>query len=85
MPYGPRVLEISKIDRPSEAIIGCLEKASRPLEPGHELVLGDIQYFTKLVKENKIPVTNIFIDTKSGMIIKTFDPDEIERAQKEEI
>lgn len=79
----PQVVGIQKLDKPEDTtIIGCIEKASRTFEPERNLVLNDVEFFTNLVKEYEVPVESVFIDTKSGTLIKVYHPKAIERAQK---
>lgn len=79
-----QVVEIGKIDKKEESYIGEIKKASRAFEPERNILLNDIQFFTDLVKKHNVPVSNIFIDSKSGMYIKIFDPNEIIDAQKKD-
>ena len=81
--YGPKVVEISKIDNPHDKFIGCLRKASRPLESDRNIVIDDVEHFTELVQKNSIPVDKVYIDTKSGIMIKIFDAKAIDEAQNE--
>jgi hypothetical protein len=80
--YGGKVVEIGKIDKPEGRLIGCIRKASRPLEPERNLYLDDVQFFTEIVEDYEVPVSNIFFDTKSGSYVKVFDHDAIIEAQK---
>ncbi|MGE6576256.1 DUF6338 family protein [Paenibacillus xylanexedens] len=76
-----QVVEIGKINKEGDAIVGCIRKASRTFEPERYLSLDDIDYFTKLVKYRRITVSQILYDTKAGTYIKIFDPDDIIKAQ----
>lgn len=80
--YGGKVVEIGKIDKPEGKLIGCIRKASRPLEPERNLYLDDVQFFTEIVEDYDVPVSNIFFDTKSGSYVKVFDSEAIVEAQK---
>ncbi len=80
--YGGKVVEIGKIDKPEGKLIGCIRKASRPLEPECNLYLDDVQFFTEIVEDYDVPVSNIFFDTKSGSYVKVFDNDAIIKAQE---
>jgi hypothetical protein len=77
--HSAKVLEITKLDKQEEKIIGCMEKASRPLEPERNLVLNDVDFFTKIIARyhDKVKVDHVFIDTKAGLMIKVFNPDDI--------
>lgn len=79
--YGGKVVEIGKIDKPDGKLIGCIRKASRPLEPERNLYLDDVQFFTEIVEDYDVPVSNIFFDTKSGSYVKVFDHEAIIEAQ----
>ncbi|GGJ72783.1 hypothetical protein GGR02_002474 [Anoxybacillus voinovskiensis] len=81
-----QVIEIGKIDKdePNFRFIGEIKKVSRTFEPERNILLNDIEYFTGLVQKNNIPVLNIFVDTKTGMYVKIFDPQKIEEAQLNE-
>lgn len=75
------VVEISSLSNPENKIVGCIRKTSRPLEPERNLVIDDIEYFTNLVSENHISIDSVFVDVKTGLIIKIFNRKEIEEAQ----
>ncbi|WP_315793176.1 DUF6338 family protein [Paenibacillus sp. BIC5C1] len=76
-----QVVEIGKLNSDGEPIIGCISKASRTFEPERYLNLEDIEFFTDLVKNRQVAVSQILYDTKAGTYIKIFDPDDIEKAQ----
>jgi hypothetical protein len=76
-----QVVEIGKIDKSENAYIGEIKKASRTFEPERNILLNEIDFFTELVQKHEVPVSNIFIDSKSGMYIKIFDPEKIIEAQ----
>jgi hypothetical protein len=83
-----QVVEIGKIDKMDSeeyGFIGEIKKASRTFEPERNLLLNEIDFFTTLVKKHKIPITTIFVDSKSGMYIKIYDPDKIYDAQKKDL
>ncbi|MCF2719306.1 DUF6338 family protein [Paenibacillus sp. UKAQ_18] len=77
-----QVVEIGKINKEEDPIIGSITKASRTFEPERYLNLEDVDFFTDLVKEHKIPVRQILYDAKTGVYIKIFDPDGIKKAQQ---
>ncbi|MGG3210596.1 hypothetical protein ABEO92_10845 [Geobacillus stearothermophilus] len=76
-----QVVEIGKIDQEKPGIIGGIKKVSRTFEPERNILLSDIEYFGNLIKKHNIPVVSIFVDTKTGMYVKIFDPQKIEEAQ----
>lgn len=76
-----QVVEIGKMNKEGEPVIGCIRKASRTFEPERYLNLDDIEFFTDLVTRHTIPVSQIIYDTKAGTYIKIFDPTEIINAQ----
>lgn len=79
--YEVQIVEIGKVDNPTNKMIGQIRKASRPFETERNLCLDHVELFTKLIKDNPdIPVVNIFIDTKSGMYIRIFDTETIQLA-----
>lgn len=78
----PQVVEITKLDKPENKIIGCIKKVSRTFEPERNIYLEEVDYFTDLVKNNQIPISNTFCDTKSGIYIKIFDSEAIKKAQE---
>lgn len=76
-----QVVEIGKINKEGDPIVGCIRKASRTFEPERYLNLDDIEFFTELVKNNTVAVSQILYDTKAGTYIKIFDPNDIVKAQ----
>ncbi|AET60271.1 hypothetical protein HPL003_17635 [Paenibacillus terrae HPL-003] len=80
-----QVVEIGKINKEGEPVIGCINKASRTFEPERYLNLDDIKFFTDLVSKHEIPVSQILYDTKAGTYIKIFDPEGIRDAQIEDM
>ncbi|ETT55409.1 hypothetical protein C162_03097 [Paenibacillus sp. FSL R7-269] len=80
-----QVVEIGRIDKNGMTIIGCVNKASRTFEPERHISIDDVDFFTKLVEDHKISVTQIFYDTKSGTYVKIFNPEEIEAAQHKDL
>jgi hypothetical protein len=76
-----QVVQVGKVDGTNEIFIGEIKKASRTFEPERNILLNEISFFTDLVKRHEIPVENIFMDTKTGMYIKVFDPKEIKESQ----
>jgi hypothetical protein len=61
-------------------MIGEIEKASRTFEP-ERLCLRHVDLFTNLVKDYKVPVSNIFFDIKAGTYVKIFDLDKVKEAK----
>lgn len=84
-----QVVEIGKIDKLDndeyQGYIGEIKNASRTFEPERNILLNEVEFFTELVKKHNIPVANIFIDSKSGMYVKIFDPKEIHDAQVKDL
>lgn len=76
-----KVVKVMKLDKPQEAIIGAIRKASRPLEPDRNITLDEVDYFTKLVEKYNPLIKNVFIDTKAGIVIYMYHPTYIEEAQ----
>lgn len=71
-----QAVSFRKIDNPDEIIYGEIEKVSRPVELERNLLLTNIDKWTKVLKDNKdVEVANIFIDTKTGFIISIYDTD----------
>jgi len=81
--YGPKVVEIAKLDKPEISIIGSLTKSSRALELERCISINEVDYFTKLVQKKKPAISHIFIDLKAGLMIKVFNWDDIKKAQLE--
>jgi len=84
VPYGVKVVGISKLGDPQKEIIGCIRKASRPSEPERNLVLDDIEDCTTIVKNYKVPVIKVYTDTRSGVVVRLFDPDKVNEAMSAE-
>ncbi|ATH91585.1 hypothetical protein [Bacillus glycinifermentans] len=71
-----QLVSFRKIDNPDEVIYGEIKKVSRPVELERNLLLTNIDKWTKVLKDNKdVEVANIFIDTKTGFIISIYDTD----------
>lgn len=80
----PQVVEYGKIGEEEKSIIGEIEKVSRTFEPEKNLYLRYITRYTELVKKYEIPVSNVFLDTKTGIYIKIYDSEQIISALKKE-
>jgi hypothetical protein len=76
-----QVVGIGKIHEDKDHFIGEIKKVSRTFEPERNIVLNDIDFYTDLIERHKISVKNVFLDSKTGMYVKIFDPDEIKNAQ----
>lgn len=76
-----QVVEIGKIDKDDMSFIGEIKKVSRTFEPERNILLNEIDFFTDLVNRHNIPIQNIFMDNKSGMYVKIYDPEKIKEAQ----
>jgi hypothetical protein len=79
-----QTVNISKIDKQNECIIGEVSKAPRPFEAEKCFSLLHVDFLTRLVEEYKIPVTSVFIDTKSGTCIKIYDQSKLEAAYEKD-
>lgn len=78
------VLQIYKIDKPEEFIIGSMTKASRPFEPDKAIVLEDTKEWQEALDDYEIPVKRIYFDTKSGLVIKELEKDHSKYTVKEQ-
>lgn len=72
-----QVVEIRKLDKPEYKQIGGISKVSRPFEPERALVLDGIKIWTKLVEKYNPEPDQVFIDIKSGIVIKVFNLEEM--------
>jgi hypothetical protein len=78
-----QVVQIGRIDKPDEhTIIGEIAKVSRPFETDRNLYISNISYFTSLVADYNIPISDVFFDTKSGTYINLFDMTKVKEAHK---
>jgi len=73
-------IEFGRFDIPEKAIAGRITKASRPFEPERSLFLDKTDEVRKVVGEYEIPITNIYIDTKTGLYVKILDKDSVDGA-----
>ncbi|WP_078428141.1 LapA family protein [Alkalihalobacterium alkalinitrilicum] len=64
---------VHKIDKPNEFLVGSMAKASRPLEVDKGLVLEGTEEWKGYLKENPYKINKVYIDTKSGMVVKEID------------
>lgn len=65
---------VYKIDKPEEFIIGSMTKASRPIEVDKALVLEDTTQWNESIKNDfEYDTLRVYIDTKSGMVVKEID------------
>ncbi|MFE4522150.1 hypothetical protein ACFRCQ_08325 [Cytobacillus firmus] len=78
---GEKVVKIIKLDKPEEYIVGSIRKASRQFEPERNIVLDEVDYFTKLVEKYNPTIKHVFIDTKSGIAIYMYHPNSITEVQ----
>jgi hypothetical protein len=68
------VFVVYKIDKPEDFIAGSMTKASRPLETDKSLVLENTELWMDSIKNDyNYEVKRIYIDTKSGMVVKEID------------
>jgi hypothetical protein len=71
------VYMIYKIDKPEEKIIGTMTKVSRPLEIDRSLVLEETEEWKESVEKHyDFDVKRVYIDTKTGMVVKELNPKE---------
>jgi hypothetical protein len=72
-------VEIGRIDKKDTdgSIIGRIIKVSRPFEPERNLCIDLIENVSEVVNKHEISVTNIFVDVKTGICIKTFDAPQV--------
>lgn len=80
----PQVIEFGRLGDEKNTIVGEIDKVSRPFEPDKNIYLRDMDYYPDLIERYKIPVSNIFIDTKSGTYIKIFSSKDIVAAISKE-
>lgn len=73
-------VEFGRLDIPEKAIVGRITKASRPFEPERNLCLDKMDSVKKALTQYEIPITDVFIDTKTGMYIKIFNKNSIDGA-----
>lgn len=71
---GSQIVEVSKIGDKEYKLVGELEKVSRPFEPGRDLLLRHMDYWEAILGEYEVEIINTFVDTKSGIIIKIYNP-----------
>lgn len=68
---------VYKIDKPGEFIAGSMTKASRPTEVDKGLVLEETEGWTDAMSNSDYDVKRVYIDTKSGMVVKEIDHDNL--------
>lgn len=66
------VVNIAKLDKQSDCIIGEIEKVSKPFEVEKSLSLRYIDLYTRLVQEYDVPIIHVLIDAKAGTCIKIY-------------
>lgn len=78
-----QIVEITKIDKDEkkESFIGEIEKTSRTFEPERNLVLRYVDHWTNIISKYTVEIDNIFIDTKSGIIIKVYNSKQAKEAE----
>jgi hypothetical protein len=72
----PLVVEIYKIDKAEEKIVGSITKMSRPYETERSLVLDHTSDWTEALKYYDFKRGKSYIDTKSGMVVVEINKDE---------
>lgn len=80
-----QVVEISKIEKPDEKYIGSITKTSRPFETERAIVLEESKLWTSIVEKHKPAPEKIYIDSKSGMVVKIFKLDEVLKYADEDL
>lgn len=76
-----QIVAISKLDDKDKSLmIGEIAKVSRPFEPGRDLLLRHTVYWEKIMAEFTVDIKNVYVDTKSGIIISIYDPIEAKQA-----
>lgn len=80
-----QVVEISKIDKPEEKIVGSITKTSRPFETERSIVLAETTLWTNIIERHKPQPEKVYIDTKSGMVVKIFNIDEVVKYAREDL
>jgi len=76
-----QLVEVYKIDKPDEKVIGCIKKVSRAFEPEKNIVLEGVEHWTEVMKHYHVEIDDIFIDTKTGLVIKIYNTDQALEAQ----
>lgn len=79
-----QIVNVSKIDKQGEYVIGEMEKVPRPFEVDKCFTLQHVDLFTRLVKEYDVPISRVFVDSKSGICIKIYDDEAIRKAYEED-
>lgn len=80
-----QVVEISKIDKPEEKYVGSITKTSRPFETERAIVVEESKLWSNIVEKYKPTPEKIYIDTKSGMVVKIFNLDEVSKYADEDL
>ncbi|BAD74809.1 DUF6338 family protein [Geobacillus kaustophilus] len=76
-----QVVEVYKIDKPDEKVIGCIKKVSRAFEPEKNIVLEGVEHWTKVMEHYEVETEDAFIDTKTGLVIKIYNLEQALEAQ----
>lgn len=74
-----QIIEISKLGE-AKGSIGEIDRVSRTFEPGRDLLLRHTDTWEKIMEEYEVNIVNIFVDTKSGVIVKIYDSDMAKKA-----
>jgi hypothetical protein len=76
-----QIVEISSLSS-TEKIYGEIKNVSRPLEPEHSLVLDKEYFWDPVFRSYNVSIDNVYIDTKSGLVIKIFNYEQAIEAGK---
>lgn len=77
-----QIIGILKIGSPDDEVIGVIKNVSRPLEPEHDIVLQNTFFWESVMNSYNVSVTQKFIDTKAGTLIKIYDLQQADEASK---
>lgn len=69
----PMIVEMYKMDKPTEKVYGAVIRMSRPFETERSLVLDQSQEWERAHKDYQYPVKRSYVDVKSGMVVNELD------------
>lgn len=67
------IVQITKVDKKDDFIVGEIEYFSGPFDQEKNLILTNTDYWEKVIKDFPINVERAFVDVKTGMVIKIFE------------
>lgn len=70
------VLQISKIDKQEEYIVGSPSNISEVNETDRGLILEKVDEWSKALEHSEYKIKRVFVDVKSGLVFKELDPNE---------